>query len=145
MDKDKLIDANSLDSNEIPAYYGTSIREEDVKAWLDEAQEITLDTLRNSIYKDAVVHGLWEDDASPTNWTEPIRDEVSELSVAALHWEDNPGNNGADFEEELADVIIMCLSVSGKLGIGIDAAVKRKMEANRERPYKHRRTEVENQ
>ena len=38
---------------------------------------------------------------------------------------------------QLADVIIMSLSVAGKLGIDIDAAVRRKMEINRARPWKH--------
>lgn len=37
----------------------------------------------------------------------------------------------------MADVIIASLSVSGKLGIDIDAAVRRKMEINRSRPWKH--------
>lgn len=35
------------------------------------------------------------------------------------------------------DVIIMCLSVAGQLGIDIDDAVKRKMEINKRRPWKY--------
>ena len=41
------------------------------------------------------------------------------------------------FCDELADVIIASLSVAGKLGIDIDAAVQRKMEINKARPWKH--------
>lgn len=41
----------------------------------------------------------------------------------------------------MADVIIMSMSVAGKLGIDIDAAVKRKMEINRQRPWKHGKEE----
>ena len=39
--------------------------------------------------------------------------------------------------EELADVIIASLSVAGKLGIDIDEAVRRKIEINKGRPWKH--------
>lgn len=41
------------------------------------------------------------------------------------------------FSEELADVVIMCFSVAGKLDIDIDAEIRRKMEINRQRPWKH--------
>lgn len=34
-------------------------------------------------------------------------------------------------------MIIMSLSVAGKLGIDIDAAVRRKMKINKGRPWKH--------
>ena len=39
--------------------------------------------------------------------------------------------------EELADVIIIALSAAGHIGVNIDEAVRRKMEINRARPYKH--------
>ena len=42
-----------------------------------------------------------------------------------------------EYAEELADVIIASLSVAGKLGIDIDEAVRRKMEINKARPWKH--------
>ena len=42
-----------------------------------------------------------------------------------------------EYAEELADVIIAALSVAGKLGIDIYAAVRRKMEINKARPWKH--------
>ena len=45
------------------------------------------------------------------------------------------------YAEELADVIIASLSVAGKLGIDIDAAVRRKMEINKGRPWKHGKEE----
>ena len=46
-------------------------------------------------------------------------------------------DNKEAYTEELADVIIASLSVAGKLGIDIDAAVRRKMEINKARPWKH--------
>ena len=58
-----------------------------------------------------------------------IRLEVDELEGSVEYEE--------DYAEELADVIIASLSVAGKLGIDIDAAVRRKMEINKGRPWKH--------
>lgn len=117
-----------------------------------EMQTVSLNTLRDAIYEDAVAHGLWEStdytvknvldeqerDGTPfdntdevlRSWAmEPIRKEVNELEMASESEE--------EYAEELADVIITSLSVAGKLGIDIDAAVRRKMEINRQRPWKH--------
>lgn len=135
----RLIDANALNLDDLPAYYGTSISEGAVKEWIDEAPTITLNTLRDAIYEDAVAHGLWDDeeDYMPTDCVYFIKDEVNELDCAAIDWEDDIINDNSAFCDELADVIIMCLSVAGKLGIDIDDAVKRKMEINKRRTWKH--------
>lgn len=98
----------------------------------------SLNTLRDAIYADAVAHGLWEDEDG-VDWYQEchsmIECEVDELYDAI---EDRVNGYGDEhFCEELADVIIMSLSVAGKLGIDIDAAVRRKMEINRNRPWKH--------
>lgn len=98
---------------------------------------LTLNTLRDVIYEDAVAHGLWERDNGPTDCAELIRDEASELDSAAMDWECDDYNDDSEFCEELADVIIASLSVAGYLGIDIDAAVRRKMEINKGRPWKH--------
>lgn len=114
-------------------------------------QTLTLNTLRDAIYEDAVAHGLWEStdytvkecieearqEGEPADqedmmrgWAmEAIRREVNELEDASADAE--------AYAEELADVIIASLSVAGKLGIDIDAAVRRKMEINKARPWKH--------
>ena len=99
----------------------------------------SLNTLRDAIYEDAVAHGLWDDeeDYMPTDCMYFIKDEVSELDCAAMDWEDDVCNDNSAFCEELADVIIASLSVAGNLGIDIDAAVRRKMEINKGRPWKH--------
>lgn len=104
-----------------------------------KALMVNLNTLRDEVYQDAVAHGLWDDeeDYMPTDCVCFIRDEVNELDCAAMDWEDDIINDNSAFCDELADVIIMCLSVAGKLGIDIDAEVRRKMEINRERPWKH--------
>lgn len=43
----------------------------------------------------------------------------------------------ANFTEELADIIIRTLDLSGGLGIDIQLAVYNKMLANFDRPFKH--------
>lgn len=48
----------------------------------------------------------------------------------------------SNYAEELADVIIASLSVAGKLGIDIDAEVRRKMQKNKERTWKHGKGET---
>lgn len=117
---------------------------------IKRAKNITLNTLRDAIFEDAVAHGLWEStdytvkecieearqEGEPADqedmmrgWAmEAIRREVNELEMTLSEEE---------YVEELADVIIASLSVAGKLGIDIDAAVRRKMEINRARTWKH--------
>ena len=108
---------------------------------IDSMPTLSLNTLRDAIYEDAVAHGLWEgvgeygkvcpcvDVDIRFACSDKVNDEANELDGAAL--------NADHFTEELADVIIMSLSVAGKLGIDIDAAVRRKMEINKGRPWKH--------
>ena len=112
----------------------------DALAYIEQLEKhISLNTLRDAIYEDAVAHGLWDDDEDymPTDCVYFIKDEVCELDCAAMDWEDDVCNDNSAFCDELSDVIIMCLSVSGYLGIDIDAAVRRKMEINKARPWKH--------
>jgi NTP pyrophosphatase (non-canonical NTP hydrolase) len=103
--------------------------------------EVTLNTLRDEIYEDAVAHGLWNDydtDLSVyllDDCQDLIVDEIDELDNAIEDWAN--GHGMERYTEELADVIIMCMSVAGKLGIDIDAAVRRKIAYNKTRPWKH--------
>lgn len=127
----------------------------DALAYIDQLEKRTsLNTLRDAIYEDAVAHGLWESTdytvmecieedstADPEEmmrgWAmETIRREVNELEDASVDAE--------EYADELADVIIASLSVAGKLGIDIDAAVRRKMEINKARPWKHGKKEQGN-
>lgn len=112
----------------------------DALAYIEQMEKrISLNTLRDAIYADAVAHGLWDDDEDymPTDCVYFIKDEVCELDCAAMDWEDDVCNDNSAFCDELSDVIIMCLSVAGYLGIDIEAAVRRKMEINKARPWKH--------
>lgn len=113
----------------------------DALAYIEQMEKrISLNTLRDAIYEDAVEHGLWDRHYGPAYCAELIHDEASELDLAAMDWE-RDDNYDSEFCEELADVIIMCLSVAGNLGIDIDAAVRGKMEINKARPWKHGKDE----
>lgn len=133
------IDANSLRKKTYPFPCAIGVEYAVPLRAIDEAPTLTLNTLRDAIYEDAVEHGLWDkdEDYMPTDCVDFIKDEVFELDCAAMDWEDDVCNDNSAFCDELSDVIIMCLSVSGCLGIDIDAAVRRKMEINRARPWKH--------
>ena len=128
----------------------------DALAYIEQLENhISLNTLRDAIYEDAVAHGLWEStdytvmeciesaihEGEPADqeemmrgWAmETIRREVNELEDASADAE--------AYAEELADVNIASLSVAGNMGIDIDAAVRRKMEINKARPWKHGKEE----
>ncbi|MEM7143603.1 MAG: MazG nucleotide pyrophosphohydrolase domain-containing protein [Verrucomicrobiota bacterium] len=46
-------------------------------------------------------------------------------------------NDKANFEEELADVIIRTLDCASGLGLNLDQAVATKLDKNRSRPHRH--------
>ena len=111
---------------------------------LKPIQRTCLNTLRDAIYEDAVAHGLWEKADGPIGCSFLVSEEATELVNAGnelqlARWRFSCDETEAweYYVEELADVIIASLSVAGKLGIDIDAAVRRKMEINRARPWKH--------
>ena len=60
-----------------------------------------------------------------------IHSEVSE-ALEAMRKHDRP-----NFEEELADVIIRVLDLTGGLGIDIERAIHEKLEVNRQREHRH--------
>lgn len=132
----RAIDANSLRKKTYPFPCAIGVEYAVPLRAIDEAPTLTLNTLRDAIYEDAVAHGLWDESYQATDCVNLIRGEVIELECAAMDWMDGYIDN-SEFCQELADVIIMSLSVAGKLGIDIDAAVRRKMEINKGRPWKH--------
>ena len=161
----RMIDANALldDLQELLNQEVLGNTVSDVGAGIEiamnrikRAKETTLNTLRDAIYEDAVAHGLWEktDNAVQRFIKEyqrlemynlrcvPDQDEVlRKKAVNVIQTEiielEYSSDNKEAYTEELADVIIASLSVAGKLGIDIDAAVRRKMEINKARPWKH--------
>lgn len=60
-----------------------------------------------------------------------IHSEVSEALEA------DRGGNTENFKEELADICIRVFDLCGSLDIDLEAAIRKKMEANKLRPYKH--------
>ena len=115
------------------------------------AMHTSLNTLRDAIYEDAVAHGLWEgtdcivkecidaaiQEGEPADQEEMMRGLAMEFIRREVNELDEASVNAEAYTDELADVIIASLSVAGKLGIDIDAAVRRKMEINKARPWKH--------
>ena len=121
----------------------------DALTYIEQLEErISLNTLRDAIYEDAHAHGLYdlekdvpEIERAAVSLVSMIKSEIDEARDAALDWEAHRSGAQDHFAEELADVIIMTLSACGHLGIDIDAAVRRKMEINRVRPWKHGKDE----
>lgn len=106
----------------------------------------TLNNMRDDVYDDAVAHGLWGTIDHQTESlygsmpesrsvicrrlaADRIASEVTELRESA--------SSKSHFKEELADVIIMALSVAGKFGIDIGEAVETKRAINQLRSYRH--------
>ncbi len=117
-----------------------------------------LNELRNEIYKDAVAHGLWDEDylKKTLRSNDVLKDSgaLQIYKIANAEQETRRVNAALrvllenqellesvieedHFREELADVIITALSVAGYLGIDIDKAVQEKMEINRGREWRH--------
>jgi len=72
-----------------------------------------------------------------TNWDnmpEKLMLVVTELSEAMEAYRTNDTEN---FNEEIADTFIRLLDICGSIGIDIEDEVKKKMETNKERPYRH--------
>ena len=118
---------------------------------LKPIQRTCLNTLRDAFYEDAVAHGLWEstdytvkcymERANLFGFPSDRDAKLRALAAQVVYMEANELEQAEEadkYAEELADVIIASLSVAGKLGIDIDAAVRRKMEINRGRPWKHK-------
>ncbi|MDD6936031.1 MAG: MazG-like family protein [Candidatus Ventricola sp.] len=118
------------------------------------AMRTSLNTLRDAIYEDAVAHGLWEstdytvkcymERANLFGFPSDRDAKLRALAAQVVYMEANELEQAEEadkYAEELADVIIASLSVAGKLGIDIDAAVRSKMEINKARPWKHGKEE----
>lgn len=112
-----------------------------------DAEEISLNTLRDEVYQDAVAHGLWENtdkyadelgenanEKELLRWAEAIKKVYLECDEALTAAENG---NWANLKEELADVVIQALSTAGYLKIDIDAEVRTKVTINKHRPWKH--------
>ena len=103
---------------------------------IEAAPTLSLNTLRDAIYQDAVEHGLFEDF---DKIKDPVRkrrrlamrimEEAAEMYAAA----DDPEH----YAEEAADVTIMTGDVCGYLDMDWHGAVMDKIAFNKTRPWKH--------
>lgn len=116
---------------------------------------MTIKELCKEAYENAKNHGFWED-WDLVNWDEKtvksgdcvfelkdlwrnaiatklmlIVSEVSE-ALEALR-----GGDEGNFKEELADVAIRLGDLCGGLGIDLETEIKKKMDKNKSRSYKH--------
>lgn len=103
---------------------------------IDRMEVLTLNTLRDEIYRDAIKHGLFEEFdqiKDPVKRRRKlamrIMEEAAEMYAAA----DDPEH----YAEEAADVTLITGDVCGYLGIDWHGAVMSKKEYNKTRPWKH--------
>lgn len=92
----------------------------------DEINEINRANGWNVLTPDA-----WEDDYRIPAVLALIHSEVSEALEGFRH------NDRENVAEEMADILIRVLDASGGLRIDLEEAVRRKLERNRQRGYKH--------
>lgn len=102
-----------------------------------------INELVEKAFENANNKGFWEDFAWPDNHCESNKLNaignrlmliVSELGEALEALRKNDEDN---FKEELADVAIRLGDLCGGLGIDLEAEIIKKMDKNKDRPYKH--------
>lgn len=129
---------------------------EHVRDGVESAPTLSLNDLRDAIYQDAVAHGLWEEHDYYYSQMEEVQAKCPEAEIdVAMEEKEHcarlieaecyelagASEDTEQYAEELADVVIMAMSAAGYLGIDIDAAIRRKMEINKARPWKHGKAE----
>ena len=144
---EKLDNINPVDYGAMSSYEahnGARDALSDAVMHVNDMPTLSLNTLRDAIYEDAVAHGLCDDmddyiGAQVHVVVEEVKeliDAAADLSAAKYRGEDLEQYR-QHFIEELADVVISSLSLAGRQGVDIEAAVRRKMEINKTRPWRH--------
>lgn len=90
-----------------------------------------INKLCKEAYTTAIYRGWHDEPREMGTILALIHSEVSEALEA-----DRKGNK-ENFKEELADICIRVFDVCGKMDIDLEAAILKKMEFNKIRPYKH--------
>jgi len=123
------------------------VNQADVVEWEERPMsELTLSQLQQEAYRVAVARGQWPRGCRATAAVPSVLatvarralgEEVTELGAALSRL----GASGPldPVADELADVVIVCASISEALGIDLERAVRAKMRRNEERAREHAR------
>ncbi len=116
---------------------------------------MTISELVEKAHKNAREHGFWEDWDSICWEDGLVRNDNSTLNIKELFnlaistrlmlivselgeaLEALRNDDIRNFKEELVDVIIRTCDLCGGLSINLECEIEKKMEKNRNRPYKH--------
>lgn len=98
------------------------------------SKPLTLSYLTNACYNNAVERGFHD---KPRSFGDDMALIHSEVSEALEEFRASGSPSDETVAAELADVIIRVCDTAGKFGVDLDLAVKKKMEVNRSRPYRH--------
>lgn len=111
---------------------------------------MNINELVKQAYQNAKEHGFWEDVKFIKNISNITTDKMSELidnsvctRLLLINGEVSEAmealrkNDLTNFREELADVAIRLFDLSGGLNIDLEAEITKKMEKNKNRPFKH--------
>ncbi|AAK79892.1 NTP pyrophosphatase (non-canonical NTP hydrolase) [Clostridium acetobutylicum] len=117
-----------------------------------------INELAKEAYSNAKAHGFWEDFERIQDVIDEIMYGKTKLSPSSIKtfkinaictrlmlitgevseaMEGLRKNDLNNFKEELADVAIRLGDLCGGLGIDLEEEIKKKMEINKDRPYKH--------
>ena len=92
---------------------------------------LTLDELSKESHQIAVEKGFWDKERPIVELLMLCVTELSEACEADRHGDED------NFKEEIADTFIRLFDLCGALEIDIEHEIKKKMEVNKTRPYKH--------
>lgn len=102
---------------------------------IDQNHFQALNQIGQAACADAEEHGLWGSVKNDVPSEERRRCACLVLAEAGEAM--NAAEVRLDYQEELADVVIVALSAAAYLNINIGEQVERKMRINRGRPYLH--------